>query len=254
MAYFNAEDHDSLSQDDFQVRSEKAQRKLMDLHSHIHEKARFYSWDIHPQQQKSRIISDVSAAATSESQNVLVLSYFRPQEQALLVEELMGMEQTEAEAYRHPVIEVRMAPEYLAVELIVSPYAWWDQQNFIGKMSLEKNRQQLRTLLYDFEASYRFGFWGGEAPSDMYLTSWQLLQGRVLNDWINTFADGQDWLRFGSWYEPCCDALSEDKIADELSKRVGELYALYDFMLWSSNNNYHKFYKQAIKPSRRMYA
>jgi hypothetical protein len=121
-------------------------------------------------------------------------------------------------------------------------------------MSLEKHRQQLRSLLYDFEASYRFGFWGGEASSDMYLTSWQLLQGRVLNDWINTFADGQDWLRFGAWYEPGSVALSADKIANELSRRVGELYALYDFMLWSSNNNYRQFYKQAMKPSRRLYA
>jgi hypothetical protein len=254
MSYFNAKDHNNLTYDDFQVRCQDTQAKFLELHSLMHDKMRLQAWDLHPHGQKSRIVSDVSAAATSETQNVLVLSYFRSLAQAQLVEKLMGMDQGDVEAYRHPVIELRMAPDYFALELIVSPYAWWDQQNFIGKMGLERHRQQLRNMLYNFESSYRFGFWGGEAPSDMYLTSWQVLQGHVLNDWINTFADGQDWLRFGAWYEPDSDALSEERIVQELSSRIGELYAIYDFLLWSSNNNYQEFYKRQNKPSRRLYA
>jgi hypothetical protein len=147
-----------------------------------------------------------------------------------------------------------MAPDYFAIELILSPYAWWDQQNFIGKFELERHRQSLRQLFFRFGADYRFGFWGGEASNDMHLTPWQLLQGRVMNEWIDTFADGQDWLRFGSWYEPENEALSRGSIVGEVSQRVGELYNLYDYILWSSNNNYHEFYKRRVKPGRRMYA
>jgi hypothetical protein len=254
MSFFTYEDHTRLAQDDYQLRCQDLQTRFMDLHNAVYERLRLQSYDLHPHWQKSRLISDISAAAANEGQNVLVLSYFRAQEQARLVEELMGIEQSEVEPYRHPVIELRMAPDYFAIELVLSPYAWWDQQNFIGKFELERHRHALRQLFFRFGADYRFGFWGGEASNDMHLTPWQLLQGRVMNEWIDTFADGQDWLRFGSWYEPEHEALSASRIVNEISQRVGELYSLYDYILWTSNNNYHEFYKRRVKPGRRMYA
>ena len=36
--------------------------------------------------------------------------------------------------------------------------------------------------------------------SDMHLTVNHLLYGRVLDEWMNTFSDRQDWLRIGKWY------------------------------------------------------
>src|SRR5690606_9285567 len=184
--------------------------------------------------------------------------YFRCYEQARLVEGLMGFEQAggdhEAQPSRHPVIEVRLTPEHFVVELVLSPAAWWDQQNFIGKIDLQRHRDGLRRLLYRLDGDYRFGYWSGAHLSDMHLTTWQLLHGRVLEEWIDTFADGQDWLRLGVWYEPESPALSADYIAHETATRIGELYNVYDFLLWTSNNNYHDFYHKREKYSRRMYA
>ena len=142
------------------------------------------------------------------------------------------------------MIELRLAPDYFAIELILSPFAWWDQQNFIGKFDLERQRHALRNTLIQMNDDYRFGFWGGIGMSDMHLTAWQLAQGRIMDEWMSTFADGQDWLRFGMWYEPECDQLDDCNIVQEAVTRVGDLYNFYDFLLWTSNNNYHDFYQQ----------
>jgi hypothetical protein len=88
----------------------------------------------------------------------------------------------------------------------------------------------------------------------MHLTTWQLTHGRVIEEWMATFADGQDWLRFGVWYEPEHPALSTDNIVNETFDRLNELYSLYDFMLWTSNNNFHSFYEKRQRFLRRMYA
>lgn len=253
MTYFISANHEVLTYD-----FETAHDRFMKLHNALRDQIRLRDIDLHPHWKKSRIISNASAAVNNEPENVIVLSYFRPHEQAILVENLMGIEPSmsehEVRTYRHPVIELRLSPDYFAVELILSPYAWWDQQNFIGKMDVERQRYGLRELLANMSDDYRFGFWGGTHLSDMHLTNWQLLQGRVLNEWMNTFADGQDWLRFGMWYDPDCANLDGDCIVDEVTSRITELYALYDFLLWSSNNNYHEFYLKRNKRSRRMYA
>lgn len=253
MTYFTTADHEALAHN-----FENAHDKFMGLHQALRDQIRMRDWDLHPHWKKSRIISNASCTTNNDPDNILVLSYFRSFEQAKLVENLMGIDQTtsqrEVHPYRHPVIELRLAPDHFAIELILSPYAWWDQQNFIGKFDLERQRQTLRDMLAEMGDEYRFGFWGGTEMNDMHLTSWQLLQGRILDEWMATFADGQDWMRFGMWYEPECDRLDDDTIVQETIARIGELYNFYDFLLWTSNNNYHDFYHKRNKRVRRMYA
>lgn len=258
MAYFTCTDHEALLCGTSQPKSAPVFQKFLNLHSAMRDKVRMQDWDLHPHWQKSQVISDLSSTAATGQNHVLALSYYRSYEQARLVEGLMGIEQVDGQhdvqPYRHPVIEMRLTPESFAVELVVSPFAWWDQRNFIGKLELQRHRDALRRLLYRMDGDYQFGFWGGENLSDMHLTSWQLLHGRVLDEWMDTFADGQDWLRLGVWYEPESSALSSDYIVHELTTRIGELYSLYDFLLWTSNNNYHDFYHKRDKYARRMYA
>lgn len=253
MTYFSIADHETLTHN-----FTNAHQKLMSLHQSLRDQIRMRDWDLHPHYKKSRVVSNVSGATNNEPDNILTLSYFRSYEQAKLVENLMGIEQStcehEVHAYRHPVIELRLAPDYFAIELILSPFAWWDQQNFIGKFDLERQRHTLRDILADVSDDYRFGFWGGIGMSDMHLTAWQLMQGRIMDEWMSTFADGQDWMRFGMWYEPDDDRLNDRNIVQEAVTRVGELYNFYDFLLWTSNNNYHDFYHKRNKRVRRMYA
>ena len=253
MTYFISADHDVLTYD-----FNSAHDRFMNLHLALKDEIRKRDWDLHPHWKKSRIITNTSAASNQESNNSVVLSYLRTFEQAKLVENLMGIEGStgnhEVLPVRHPVIELRLTPDHFAIELILSPSAWWDQQNFIGKFDIERQRQTLRNLLSQMGDDYRFGFWEGADLSDMHLTGWQLMQGRIMNEWMTTFADGQDWLRFGMWYDPDCARLSADCIINEAVSRIGELYNLYDFLLWTSNNNYHDFYLKRNKRSRRMYA
>ena len=254
MSYFSLSDHTALSSADVsQVRE-----KFLDLHHALRDKMRMQDWDLHPHWQKAHVITDTSSAATLRSENFLTLTYFRPYEQAKVVESLMGLDQADGDhivqSYRHPVIELRLTPDHFAIELVLSPMAWWDQRNFMGKLELQRHQESLRRLLYRLDGDYRFGFWGGTHLGDMHLTTWQLLHGRVLGEWMDTFADGQDWLRLGVWYEPESPRLSADYIVHEATTRIGELYNVYDYLLWTSNNNYHDFYGKRDKYARRMYA
>ncbi|MAS37078.1 MAG: hypothetical protein CL610_23970 [Anaerolineaceae bacterium] len=258
MSYFTFEDHNLVGADTGSITRTDVYQKFLNLHDNLRDKLRCQDYDLHGHPQKARALSTVSTTATAEPNQTLSLAYFRPYEQARMVESQMGLEinpgETGIEPQRHPVIELRLAPDYFAIELVVSPNAWWDQINFISKIDLQRHRETLRRTLYRLDADYRFGFWGGENLSDMHLTIWQLLHGRVLDEWMDTFADSQDWLRLGVWYEPESPQLSADYIIHEAATRIGELYKLYDFMLWTSNNDYHQFYQKRDKYARRMYA
>jgi hypothetical protein len=265
MSFFTYSDHNAIGSNHSQEQRtrhtslEGPYAKLFNLHRALYDRMRSNDWDLHPHWKKAAIITSSTAASSNQQDEVLTLSYFRTENQARMVEGLMGIDLNQCESagepYRHPVIELRLTPEAFAIELVLSPYAWWDQQNLIGKLALPHHRQTLRRLISNMDGDYRFGFWDGPYLSEMHLTTWELSYGRVLAEWMDTFADGQDWLRFGVWYEPEAPELGIDSIVQEAASRIGELYTIYDFMLWSSNNNFHAFYeKQQKHQPRRAYA
>jgi hypothetical protein len=234
-----------------------AYSKFFDLHTAIHPRVRNHNLDLHPRWQKSSLISRESAACLEQSSS-LVLTYFRSREQAELVERKMGKEpgaQTgDVDTYRHPVIELRLTPDQFAIELILSPYAWLDQQNLIGKLELPNHRSTFRSILRSFPADYRFGFWNGVELGDMNLSISELLRGRILDEWMDTFADGQDWLRVGKWYSPEDPVLQVGNILPEVFETIKTLHSLYTFLLWTSNNNFSDFYEKRQRQVRRVYA
>lgn len=236
---------------------DSAYGRLFDLHNMLYPRVRNHNLDLHPRWQKSAIISRESAACVGQTQT-LALTYFRSREQAEMVEKLMGKEHVsqtgQVDTYRHPVIELRVAPDHFAIELILSPYAWWDQQNFIGKLELPHHRSDFRNLLKDLDADYRFGFWDGAYLSDMHLTVGELLRGRALDEWLATFADGQDWLRIGKWFSLDDAALDAGSITSEIFNSVKSLHTLYTFMLWTGNNNFHNFYEKRQRQLRRTFS
>ena len=155
----------------------------------------------------------------------------------------------ELEARRHPVIELRLTPQYYSVELVLSPDAWWDQRNLLGKLSVERHRNTFYKLLQKLDDQARLGFWGGIHLSEMHLTVEKLTHVQMLAEWMETFAVGKDWFRAGIWYEIGHTALSEEQIAEETLRQVRALYPLYEQILWSSDNNFHRFYHKYHHPT-----
>lgn len=259
MSYFKVQEHMALaaghgqSDRDFQ----NAYNKLLDLHNTVYPRLRNYNLDLHPRWQKTSIITQESAAELEQS-NTLVLPYFRSREQAEMVERLMGKEHITqsggVDTYRHPVIELRLTPQHFVIELVLSPYAWWDQQNFIGKLELPNHRAILRELLARMDGDYCFGFWHGLDLCEQHVSNNDLRRGNILHEWMDTFADGQDWLRVGRWYEPESPTLHHTTIVNEVFETVKALNGLYNFLLWTSNNNYQSFYEKRQRYSKRMYA
>lgn len=247
-AYFSQLDHDTLASLPAQVApTQEVFDKLAELHRTLYRRMRDHNYDLHPHWNKAGLISSHSGACNGEI-NGLALPYLRSREQGVLVERLMGREGADlsADIYRHPVIELRITPENFAIELIMSPQSWWDQRNLIGKLTVARHRETLRNILQRIDGDYRFGFWDGVHLSDMHLTSRQLLRGTFLDEWMGTFADGQDWMRVGVWYEPLDPALNADNILNEVVTRMVALEKLYTFMLWSSNNNFQSFYRKVV--------
>lgn len=191
------------------------------------------------------------SASAPTLENVLALTYMRLPADARIVEGLMGRDTlhnitSKIEARRHPVIEIRLMPEALAVELIVSPEAWYDQQNFIGKLSVEQYRHQFYRLLSGLPEAYMLGFWHGVHLGDMHLNTAELPPERILFDYLDTFADRRDWLRIGHWYAPESPALQEESIVGALAARVRDLYGLYTFVAWAAQNNFHSLYQRLL--------
>ena len=244
-AYFTRHDHDTLASLPTRDAAQEVYEKFGELHRTLYRRMRDHNYDLHPHWNKAAQVSNRSASCSGEIIG-LSLPYLRSKEQGVLVERLMGRDGVDlsADIYRHPVIELRITPENFAIELIMSPLSWWDQRNLIGKLTVARHRDSLRTFLQHMDGEYCFGFWDGTALSDMHLTNRQLLRGSFLDDWMSTFADGQDWLRIGMWYEPEDPVLYTDSILNEVVQRVVALQKLYTFMLWTSNNNFQSFYRK----------
>lgn len=257
MSYFSLNDHQALTYNTANADMQLVYDKFQVLHKTLHRRLHDHNYDLHPHWQPSTLISNRSATCLGCS-DAMTLPYFRSREQAQRVERLMGRDHqewhTDVEIYRHPVIELRLTPKHFAVELVLGPNAWWDQQNFVGKLGIQRHRDTFRGILQRMDGDFHFGFWDGPELSDMHLTTRQLARSSYLHEWMSTFADGQDWLRLGMWYQPEEPMLATERIASELSQRIGMLYNVYNFLLWTSNNDFHSFYQRsAVKPSTQHY-
>jgi hypothetical protein len=182
---------------------------------------------------------------------VLTLTYTRSDSKARAVENMMGRNtltnSVAIETHRHLVIELRLSPDYFTIELVMSPSAWYDQQNLTGLLTVEKHRERLYRILSDMAGDYFFGFWGGIHLDDMHLNTVKLPSRKVLFQFLDTFAARRDWWRIGCWYKPQDPALHRETIVKEAIRTIGELYKVYDFILWKNTNNYISLYQKAAE-------
>jgi hypothetical protein len=262
MTYFFSGDHQALVTTPGQVVNagpelQRVYSKFFSLHTALYPRIRNHGLDLHPRWQKQSVVSPETAATLAPTSSI-ALTYFRSREQAEMVERRAGKEyrtpNTSAEAFRHPVIELRITLDYVAIELVLSPYAAWDQKNLIGKLEIPQHRSAFKKIVGALEPEYRLGFWDGIHLDDMHLTTGELARGRALDEWMKTFTDSADWLRIGKWYAPDAPELDEANIVNEIFTTIKALHSVYDFLLWTSNNNFHEFYEKKVKPSFRRVA
>lgn len=225
------------------TQQERVFNRLLDLHQQLMSRIKLNQIDLYPNFEVPEQVA-TSTTVTPFEANVMTLAFSRSEATAEIVEGMMGRDGIETsdglKVRHHPVIELRLTPENFVVELVVSSFAWYDQQNFAGKITVEQQRSHLNQILSDMQNEYFIGFWTGTQLSETRLTTRKLPPQHILLDYLTTFAAGRDWLRFGHWFQP-----EDDISVDAIFDCIQELYAIYSFITWTSNNNFQTFYNRA---------
>lgn len=165
------------------------------------------------------------------------------------VERLMGLEDVHSAAKvqprRHPVIEIRLQPNYFAVEFVVSSDAWWDQENLMGRLSLPRHRDEFFSTIAKLNSQFCMGYWQGIALNEMRISVRHLRRRPIFEEWLKTFEASKDNLRIGRWYALDDPVLSQESIEQTLLADIHALYALYTQVSWTGENNFRPLYRKS---------
>jgi hypothetical protein len=258
-SFFTTQDHlaliDARMNGIAETGLQRVHNRMVQLHKALFPRLRQHGMDLHLCATSSQNPVNFDTATSPSRGENMTIAYSRSHNQALVVEGIMGRDPRNTDdaitLSRHPVIEVRITPHGLTVELVVAPTAWHDQQNLAGKLSVHEHRESFHRLLKNCTSDCIVGFWGGTHLDEMHFSTEQLPPAYILAEWMDTFAAGRDWLRIGMWYETEDAALSEQRIVEEVFQRMRELYDLYSFISWNGNNDFINFYRRAVGAARR---
>lgn len=209
-------------------------QRFGDLHQTLSAKFRKYNVSL-------QAVNTGMSAVSFVPEQALVFAYVRLHSEALTVERQIGLGGTEIDLQRHPLIELRLTERHLVLEFVMSPLAWWDQRNLIGKLSLRRYRDELRDMLLSFDPDMITGHWHGLHLDNEHLTLHQLRSPRVMEAWLQTFSDGRDPIRLGVWLD--ANVLNDASMPD-LYEYAQSLYAVYRFTAWTGRNDFQSFYDQ----------
>lgn len=223
-------------------------KKLQTFHEDLYSQLRLQNLKLYPK--TGAEIVTFQSVSTPNPTGAIALQYFRSATQATIVERLMGREEVAAarhiEARRHPVIELRLTEHHLAIELILSPEAWWDQRNLIGKLSIARHKLAFYDALRALGKPFKLGFWRGVHLSDMHIQGNVFFATQVMNEWMSTFESGKDWFRVGIWYDKDDERIADPALLrEDVLRHIRQLYAVYEHIVWTSDNNYQDFYQNS---------
>lgn len=243
MAYFSETHIQALSENNASEKK-RLQQHFLALHKKVFEQIQDNDINLNLIKSSEHAVSN-ETISQHEACDVLAIQYTRNRNKAVTVERLMGREEIASVntiiTRLHPVIEMRFSAEGFALELLVSPDAWWDQENLKGKLSIARHKHEFYSLLMTLEESYCMGFWQGIHLSEMRLNGKYFQHPRILDEWLSTFHPHADWFRIGICYAIDDEALEDDNIVAELSKQIQAIYPIYNYLLWTSENNFRDF-------------
>jgi hypothetical protein len=217
--------------------------KFLALHALLYPEIQRRGWNLHPHWHAPNIVSTWYIGRV-EQIRFMKLRYLRSGDDVKALEGLMGvpapLDHTETQYTKHPMIDVRIDDSFIAVELLLTQWAWWDAQNFKRKIvGYAAERERFIQLLRELGHDYIFGGWPDTQKPDLVTTAADLADDDRLLDWLAAFEPGADWLRLGIWYRDPADLrLHAGRIPAELLYRFAQLYPVYQFLLWSPRNNY----------------
>ncbi|MFW6116745.1 MAG: hypothetical protein ACOC6F_03365 [bacterium] len=222
---------------------QRVRDKLLVLHDVLYPEIKRRGWDLHPHWHPPNIVSTWFIGRIQTIQ-FMKLRYLRSKDEVRKVEQMMGLprplDRAETQYTKHPMVDVRIDNQYLAIELLLTDQAWWDAQNFKRKVEQhERERTEFISLLRTMGDDYIFGGWPDSKEPELVTKAPDLANEDKLLDWLARFRPGYNWLRLGSWYRDCNDGrLSTERIAEEIIMRFGELYPVYEFLLWRPDNDF----------------
>ncbi|NLE45445.1 MAG: hypothetical protein GX620_12050 [Chloroflexi bacterium] len=248
--YFTAEDYAAFTEDKVaNPRFDKDRQKIRDKFLHLHEvlypEIRRRGWELHPHWYAPNIVSTWYIGWLKQIW-FMKLRYLRSGAQVQDIESRMGMprplDNAETQYTKHPMLDIRLDSEYLAIELLLTDQAWWDAQNLKNKISCDPKAQgEFITILHSLGHDYVFGGWPDSSRPDLITTAVDLARGDALEDWLSRFEPGYDWLRLGIWYSDKNDyRLSKARVVQEILYRFEQLYTVYAFLLWTPQNDYRQ--------------
>ncbi len=217
--------------------------KFLALHRVLYPEFQRRDWDLHPHWYEPNIVSTWYIGWLKQI-GFMKLRYLRSGAQVQDVENRMGMprplDNAETQYTKHPMLDIRLDSEYLAIELLLTDQAWWDAQNFKNKIASDAEaRDHFVSILRSLGHDYVFGGWPDSSRPDLITTAADLAREDALEDWFSRFEPGYDWLRLGIWYSDKTDSrLSTACIVDEILCQFEQLYPVYAFLLWTPENDY----------------
>jgi hypothetical protein len=230
--------------------------KLESLHETLFPEIRRFKWDLHPHWMKQWLISAWRISPATQRIDFMTLRYSKAETTIKLMKKKFI--EDFGSFYANAMVAARVDREGFAVELFVSDKAWLDGQNFKARLADgAAQRGALRGMLADLGGEYTVRLSQFERSEEVRWSYRDVVRAKasrlvnvgMLNSTIEKYMPGRHDLRLGIYYAPEDKRLSVDNIAEEILKRLEQLYPVYAFLSWSPKNDFRK--QDANKKSSR---
>lgn len=204
------------------------------LHERLYSEIRVQRWDVHYRQGWS--LSPAQVSQETHRIDAILLRYTKAETSVRMMQKRFGLPTVTLDDLA--TLGVRVDARGLAVEFAVRARALMDALNLYEK--LVAGAPEKRALRQIFaELGGEFSLTLREANAELVnLRCSRLVDLRVLNALLDKFTPGLHDLSVTCAYAPENPRLDGETVVNEMMHRLTQLYALYQFGVWSPRNNY----------------
>jgi hypothetical protein len=244
---------------DYDSERERIREKLVALHKAIYPEIRKAKLDLHPHWMPQWLISASRISPATPRVEFMTVRYSKPETTIKLMKKQLF--EDFGHFYANAMIAARIDREGFAVELFVSDKAWVDAQNLKTRLQNgAEERGHFRALLAELGGEHTLRLSQFVRPEEGYPGFQEVLRAKasrlvnvgMLNSTMEKYKPGGHDLRLGIYYASDDKRLHADTIAEEVFKRIGQLYPIYAFLSWSPKNDYRTGKNAHQKSSRRV--